>query len=328
MKFFSSRKALFLTAVLTGVAVAPAALVAQSPQASRVESTFVYKVVGETRIEADVYWTEGAVMRPVVMWIHGGALIFGSRAGVPPQLRALCESNGFVLVSIDYRLAPEVKLPAIASDLDDAIIWVREEGSELFGADPDTLAVVGGSAGGYLALMSGFRATPPPTVVASFWGYGAADAPFDSEPSEFYRTSMELVSREDALASVGGEVLTGTGSGPGGRWPYYLYLRQTGLWPEEVTGLDPATQQAELDSYAPVRNVTPVFPPTVFVHGTNDNDVPHEESVGMAAELETHGVVHDLVLVEGAGHGLSGVGGEVLTEVIDRALSFIERHLR
>ena len=127
MSFVSIRKALFLTALLIWVAAAPTALVDYSPQAPRVERTFVYKAVGETRIEADVYWTEGAAARPVVMWIHGGALIFGSRVGVPPQLRAFCESNGFVLVSIDYRLAPEVKLPEIMSDLEDAITWVRGE---------------------------------------------------------------------------------------------------------------------------------------------------------------------------------------------------------
>jgi acetyl esterase/lipase len=185
-----------------------------------------------------------------------------------------------------------------------------------------------GFSGRSLALLSGFRVTPRPTAIASFWGYGAADAPFDSEPSDFYRSTSPLVDRADALAAVGGDVLTATGPRMNGRWPYYLYLRQQGLWRAEVTGLDPLTQQGELDSFASVRNVDGDFPPTVLVHGTNDTDVPYEESADLAAELSRHGVVHEFVTVEGAGHGLSGVESDVLSDAIDQALAFIDEHLR
>ncbi len=322
-----SNRALILAGCLIVGMTTPASSMATPPQATFTQQTLTYKVVGETRIEADVYRAADDVMRPVILWIHGGALIFGSRSGAPPQMKALAEANGYVFVSIDYRLAPEAKLPEIVADLEDAIAWIRNDGPELFGADPDRLAVAGASAGGYLALLSGFRVSPRPTVIAAFWGYGAADAPFDSEPSEFYRTTSPLVSREDALAAVGGKVLTQTGPRMNGRWPYYLYLRQQGTWPEEVSGLDPATQQDQLDAYASVRNVTGEFPPTVLVHGTNDNDVAYEESAGLATELERHDVVHELVTVEGAGHGLSGVGFDVVTDAVDKALAFIHQHL-
>ncbi len=292
------------------------------------QQTFTYKTVGDVRIEADVYRVDDGVSRPVILWIHGGALIFGSRSGVPPQIKALAEDRGYVVVSIDYRLAPEVKLPEIVADLEDAIAWVRQDGPGLFGADPERLAVAGASAGGYMALLAGFRVTPRPTVIASFWGYGAADAPFDAEPSEHYRTTAQLVSREYALSLVGKGVLTATGPRMDGRWPYYLYLRQQGLWPEEVGGFGPDTQQAELDAYAPVRNMSAAFPPTVLVHGTDDTDVPYEESAGLAAELDRHDVTHELVRVDGAGHGLSGVHFDVLTEAVDRALGFVDRNLR
>ena len=328
MRRISIRSSLILAACLAIALTAPSATTGAPPQAEFVQRTLIYKTVGETRIEADVYRTDDAVVRPVILWIHGGALIFGNRSGAPLQIKTLAEENGYVVVSIDYRLAPEVKLPEIVGDLEDAIAWIRTDGPELFAADPDKLAVAGASAGGYLALLSGFRVTPRPTVIASFWGYGAADAPFDSEPSEFYRNTSPLVSREDAMAAVGGEVLTNTGPRMNGRWPYYLYLRQQGLWPEEVSGLDPATQQAQLDTYASVRNMSADFPPTILVHGTNDNDVAYEESANLAAELERHGVVHELVTVEGAGHGLSGVGFDVLIEAVEKALGFVDRRLR
>jgi acetyl esterase/lipase len=59
----------------------------------------------------DVYRPEGNDVRPVIVWIHGGALIMGNREGIHPQVSALAQVNGYALVSIDYRLAPETKLP-------------------------------------------------------------------------------------------------------------------------------------------------------------------------------------------------------------------------
>jgi len=53
-----------------------------------------------------------------VIWLHGGARILGSRTVVPRQLVDLCRREGFALVSLDYRLAPEVKLQAIVEDVE------------------------------------------------------------------------------------------------------------------------------------------------------------------------------------------------------------------
>src|SRR5687767_14915245 len=75
------------------------------------KKTYVFKTVAEVKIQADVYRAEDRKTRPVLVWLHGGALIVGSRNSVPRQLLDLCKSNGFALVSFDYRLAPEAKLP-------------------------------------------------------------------------------------------------------------------------------------------------------------------------------------------------------------------------
>src|SRR5947209_935798 len=85
------------------------------------KKTLVYKTVGKVELEADVYRAPGDGVRPVVLWIHGGALIAGYReAENPPGIRAALCRAGYVVVSIDYRLAPETKLPAILEDLQDA----------------------------------------------------------------------------------------------------------------------------------------------------------------------------------------------------------------
>ena len=70
------------------------------------KTTHVYKTLG-VKVELDVYRpATSAGRRPVVVWIHGGALIMGSRSAVPPHLLHFCRDRGYALVSIDYRLAP------------------------------------------------------------------------------------------------------------------------------------------------------------------------------------------------------------------------------
>ncbi len=273
--------------------------------------TFAYKTIGETGIEADVYRADDEVTRPVVVWIHGGALIFGSRANPPRRLLDLCRVAGFVLVSIDYRLAPDVELPSIIEELEDAFDWIRQQGPELFHADPDRLVVAGGSAGGYLTMASGIRVTPQPTALVTYWGYGALDNSWYTEPSEFYRSSAPLVSEEEAY----------------GEGNLYLYLRQNGLWTQVVTGFDPAAERHLLDPYTPVRNITSEYPPILMIHGTNDTDVPYEESVGMAEQLAQHEVPHELILVPEGGHGLGGADRELITDAHNRAVRFIHRYL-
>ena len=67
-------------------------------------------------------------------------------------------SHGWAVASIDYRLAPESKLPAIISNLRDALEWLRTEGAERANIDPERIAAMGHSAGGYLTSMIGMDA--------------------------------------------------------------------------------------------------------------------------------------------------------------------------
>jgi acetyl esterase/lipase len=93
----------------------------------------------------------------------------GSRGWMDKALLGKLLKAGYAVVSIDYRLAPETKLPAILEDLQDACKWVREKGPELFHINPTKIAVMGGSAGGYLTLAAGFRVDPRPTALVSLW---------------------------------------------------------------------------------------------------------------------------------------------------------------
>jgi acetyl esterase/lipase len=169
------------------------------------EATYDYKVVGDCRIKADVYGATRDVVRPGVIWIHGGALIMGDRGRLDRALLDALIAAGYVVVSIDYRLAPETKLPAIIEDVRDACRWARERGPELFRVAPDRIAVMGASAGGYLTLVSGYSVEPRPKALVSYYGYGDVAGVWYSRPDPFYRR-QPLVPEDEARAAVGGAV--------------------------------------------------------------------------------------------------------------------------
>ncbi len=299
---------------------------AAPPEISK--QTYVYKVVDGTEIHADVYRIPDGRSRPAILWIHGGALIMGQRGNLNPLQMEKYVGAGFTVVSIDYRLAPEVKLPAILEDVRDAYAWLRAKGPGLFAIDPNRIAVVGGSAGGYLTLMCGDMLRPRPKALVAFYGYGDIDGPWYGKPDPFYLRSP-AVSREEAYAAVGGKVLTGAGS-PNNRGRFYLYCRQHGIWPQEVAGLDPVTQPRAFDRYCPIRNITRDYPPTMLLHGDADTDVPYQQSVAMDAELARRGVEHQFITIPGGPHGFDGgkrMSDPVVAQAFARALEFLQRHM-
>ena len=286
--------------------------------------TYTYKVVGNCRIQADVYQASGRRPRPAILFLHGGALILGRREGIHPGQLDRYLNAGYTLISVDYRLAPETKLPAIIEDVQDAFRWVRERGPELFHIDPDRLAVIGRSAGGYLTLMAGFCVHPRPNALVSFYGYGDIAGPWYSRPDPFY-CREPAVTRAEADAAVGDQVISNA-AGPEhqNRGRYYLYCRQQGLWPKEVLGRDPDKQPCDFDPFCPVRNVTAGYPPTLLLHGDEDTDVPYEQSVLMADTLARAGVEHQLLTVPGGGHGFDGRMDEpVVSAAFETVLCFL-----
>lgn len=303
--------AVFLVAILASCRPGP-------PTRSQ---SYTYKTVGDLQIRADVHRLDDDVARPVVVWVHGGALIFGGRGELNDVTRVMLEA-GYILVSIDYRLAPETKLPAIIEDLEDALAWVRSRGSELFNARTDRIAVMGPSAGGYLTLMSGFRVEPPPTVLVSLWGYGDLVGDWYSQPSEHRRHGWRKISAEKARTQVEGPPISRARDRDGNGRTFYNYTRQNGLWPIEVSGWDPRAERERFYPFMPVMNVTGDYPPTMLVHGTDDTDVPYQQSLLMAEEFEEHGVAHELVTIPGGEHGQL-VGG-----AYDQILAWVDRYMR
>lgn len=296
------------------------------------KDSFTYKIVDNLEIQADVYRYPGKELRPGIIWLHGGALIFGTRRMLPAEQMKLYLESGFTVISIDYRLAPETKLVEIIEDLEDAYAWVRSEGPALFNIDADKIAFVGHSAGGYLTLMAGFRLKPAPKALISFYGYGDITGSWLTQPDSFYNKNP-IISLDQALEYIGNTVISNPASDPqwpNGRAKFYLYCRQQGLWPREVGGHDPLTEYDWYSDYEPLRNVTLEYPPTVLLHGEKDTDVPYEQSVLMAGALKQFNVNHEFISNPNWGHMFDATGMEdqAVQDAFSKLIIFLKSHVK
>lgn len=258
---------------------------ARAQQMTFSKQTYTYKTAGDLPIRADVCRPAGDEVRPCVMLIHGGALITGNRQGLAPDERQRMLEAGLVVVPIDYRLAPETKLPKIIEDLQDAWKWVLGQGPELLKIDPRRVAAIGMSAGRYLTQMAGFCLAPRPRALVSLYGYGDIAGPWYSRPDPYY-CKQKLVSKKGAYAGVGTAEVTEPPRSPAKpRFGFYLYCCQQGMWPKEVTGRDPDTGPQAFDAWCPRRRATRDYPPSMLLHGDQDADVPYQQSAMMNQAL-------------------------------------------
>jgi acetyl esterase len=109
-------------------------------------------IPGSVEIPVRVYRPSFATDLPALMFFHGGGFVICNLDTHDRTCRALANASGCVVVSVDYRLAPEHKFPAAAEDAYSATRYVAGHASE-FGIDPQRIAVGGDSAGGTLATV-------------------------------------------------------------------------------------------------------------------------------------------------------------------------------
>lgn len=214
---------------------------AQAPAIEGVTSTD-RRVPGPARTSDDtvrevpvrVYQPAGRpVLLPAILWIHGGGYVIGSMEEDDLYAKGLAKAAGCVVVSVDYRLAPEHRFPAPVEDCYAALKWLAARAAEL-GVDPRRIAIAGASAGGGLAaglaLLTRDRAEVRPAFQLLI--YPMIDDANVAQAGPSLADSL-LWTREDNLIGwrsyLGGE--------PGGKdvSPYAAAMRAT-----ELKGLPPA----------------------------------------------------------------------------------------
>ncbi|WP_449445538.1 alpha/beta hydrolase [Ureibacillus acetophenoni] len=283
------------------------------------KTTVVYKKTNLFQIEADFYPSKRE-SAPVIVYIHGGGLVWGSKEDLKKEQIEFYLGAGFNIFSINYRLAPETKLPEIITDIEHAIYWLKHEGVDHFNYDPEKIAVIGGSAGGYLALLSGTFETKPNCIV-SFYGYGDIHGDWAHKPSPHYE-KMTKVPKELADMLVTNKVIT---DGPiQKRYAIYMYGRQSANWIHSISGL----YRSELFAYCPLHNITSSFPPTLLLHGTLDEDVPYEQSVLMSEALTKANIPTELITIENGKHVFDeDWNNPTVQQAFTRVIEFLNRHL-
>ncbi len=128
-----------------------------------------------------VYTPEGAGPFPLIVFFHGSGFVICSLETHDTMCRHLCAGAGAVVVSVDYRLAPEHKFPAGSDDCLAATIWAGSHCGEL-NADPARIALAGDSAGGNFAAVTALRARDEggPALCAQLLIYPVTDAAMDT----------------------------------------------------------------------------------------------------------------------------------------------------
>ncbi|WHY76614.1 alpha/beta hydrolase [Neobacillus sp. WH10] len=287
------------------------------------KTTIVYKSTDSFEIMADFY-PVSLKNSPVVLYIHGGGLFWGSREDMKKEQIDLYLSAGINVFSIDYRLAPETKLSEIIADIADALKWLENTGHQEFSYDPRNIAVIGSSAGAYLALMTGTFKNNPKAIV-SFYGYGDITGDWAAKPSPHYQR-MTVVPKELAKMLISNKVIT---VGPiEKRYAIYMYARQQGVWIEEISGINPLIKKDELAKYCPLQSINPEYPPTLLLHGTMDEDVPYEQSVLMSDALQTAGVENKLITIPNGKHVFDeDWQNPVVKEAFTEVIQFLRKHL-
>lgn len=118
----------------------------------KTEKDIIYRSVDDYATKMcrmDIAYPEGAEVRPVIVWFHGGGLTGGWRH-IPQELLR----DGAVVVGVGYRFSPHVPVTQIIDDAACAIAWVMDNISK-YGGNPDKVFISGHSAGGYLVTMVG-----------------------------------------------------------------------------------------------------------------------------------------------------------------------------
>ncbi|MEU9860098.1 alpha/beta hydrolase [Streptomyces sp. NPDC047971] len=171
----------------------------EPPVVGSVEDRAVPGPEGAPPLRVRVYRPEGdGLPRPTTVFLHGGGWVLCGLETHDRTCRALCRASGGVVVSVDYRLAPEAPFPAAVEDAYAALLWAAAHVDEL-GGEPAALVVAGDSAGGNLAAASTLlaRERGGPAIARQVLIYPATDlagthASYRTNGDGYYLTAAHM----------------------------------------------------------------------------------------------------------------------------------------
>lgn len=233
-----------------------------------------YSLDGDPAQTMDIYYPDEAKPYKVIVLIHGGNSFGGDKRTISlePIIREMVE-DGYAVASIDYRSPDKATWPAQLYDAKAAIRYIRENGM-LYDLDTERIVVWGTSTGAHLALMLGATNENPEYedlkmgnskvsssvqgVVSWFGLSDLVDFPVGADAAnEVIGFDIQELLVRDSLALVDGKMSA----------PRYEEWLET------------------LKNASPIYMVTEAFPPTLLVHGTDDEVIPCKQSILMYREI-------------------------------------------
>lgn len=291
-----------------GVLLAQAILFASSFPLSaadgvRVESNVTYATVGDIKLQLDIAQpTQGDGPFPCLVFIHGGGWSGGNRLVYRTAIETAAQ-KGYVAATISYRLTqpdpqtgvPKEPFPSQIHDCKAAIRWLRAHASE-YHIDPQRIGVTGASAGGHLSLLVGL--TDSNDGLEGDLGNSGQSSRVQAVCNTFGPTELRVLFKSTPAV-------------------YGLVKALCNGTPEE--------QPQMYLAVSPVTYVTKDDPPVLTLHGSADELVPVEQAEILDKALKAAGVPHELVILEGQGHGF---GGDAAKKADDAMWAFFDQHLK
>ena len=288
-KGYPTTNALYLAFALNQISMAKIQEDHPAPEGVTVEKNIAYANLSPRNL-LDVYRPKpSAKAPPILLFIHGGGWSGGDKHDYEIYCNRFAEW-GYVVASMMYRLAPENKYPACIQDTNAAIRFLRANAAR-FGGDPDRIAVIGGSAGGYLSMMAGYA-----SEVAEFQGDGG---------------NTGVSSRVQAVVDLYGPTDLTVPEAQNNQTCIRFFGKPYAEMPEAYKQGSPLTHLDKTD------------PPTLIIQGTLDDIVKPSQSDALAEKLKSLGMDYWYDSIDGWPHTL-----DIVYANFDHTSALIREFLR
>lgn len=231
----------------------------------------LYGTADGQSLTMDYYAPKGEGVHPIAIIIHGGGCHGGtSKNGSEAYVADFLAPAGYAVFSVNYRLAPKYPYPYTVYDVQRAVRYIRYHARE-WNADPDKIALVGGSAGGYLSNMVGLLNAPGDPEATDPVDRMSAKA--EAVVSLYAQSSFEFVPLNEDVHRF----------------------------------LDPfIAQKGEKEAIreaSPITHVSKDDPPFLEIPGDQDEYIPISEATRLQAALRKVQIRCDIIVIPGGKHG-------------------------